>query len=75
MDEIGEENTIEFVKGSHLWNKWFIPRKFANSKNYTPKDVSSEGHENNLRTYEDVPDVDNLIGVEKLKWSCRVKQN
>ena len=34
IDPVSLETTIQFVKGSHLWGKWFYPRKFATSKNY-----------------------------------------
>jgi hypothetical protein len=34
LDPVSLETTIEFVKGSHLWNKWFYPRKFSTFKNY-----------------------------------------
>ena len=72
VDEIGEENSIEFVKASHRSGKWHIPRKFESNKNYERKSNSlGEGHQNK-REYSEVPDVDNMNGVDKLKWSCKV---
>ena len=35
VDPVPQEATLKFVKGSHRWNKWFVPRKFETSKNYT----------------------------------------
>ena len=34
LDPVSLESTVQFVKGSHSWNKWFFPRKFATFKNY-----------------------------------------
>ena len=35
VDPVAQGATLKFVKGSHRWNKWFVPRKFETSKNYT----------------------------------------
>ena len=35
VDPVPQGATLKFVKGSHRWNKWFVPRKFETSKNYT----------------------------------------
>ena len=35
VDPVPLEATLKFVKGSHRWNKWFVPRKFETSNNYT----------------------------------------
>jgi ectoine hydroxylase-related dioxygenase (phytanoyl-CoA dioxygenase family) len=39
---------VEFVAGSHLWNRLFYPRKFIDSRNY---DYAGAG-------FEPVPDID-----------------
>ena len=34
LDPIGEEIALSFITGSHLWNKRFIPRRFADQSEY-----------------------------------------
>ncbi len=34
LDPIGEEIALSFIPGSHLWNKRFIPRRFADQSEY-----------------------------------------
>ena len=34
IDRVEEENSVQFVQGSHKWGKWFTPRKFATEANY-----------------------------------------
>jgi len=29
LDDVGQDTCPEFVKGSHNWNRWFLPRKFS----------------------------------------------
>ena len=62
-----EASTIQFVKSSHKWGKWFYPRKFATTKNYEiEQQTRLNDHE-----YSDVPDIENE-DVEILKWACEV---
>ncbi|XP_032222343.1 uncharacterized protein LOC5521102 [Nematostella vectensis] len=53
---------LRYVKASHKWNKWFIPRKFETNKNY-------DGNLNDSSEYEDMVDIDaNPEKYELLSW-------
>ncbi|XP_071950070.1 probable phytanoyl-CoA dioxygenase [Antedon mediterranea] len=52
VDNIPLISSLQFVKGSHRWGKWFYPRKFATSLNYN----ISKAHA--TKAFEDVPDID-----------------
>jgi len=62
LDEVDEATTLQFVQGSHLWNRWYRPRYFATETNYLPDkdhlDFKSD------RVYPDVPVKD----IEAGKW-------
>ena len=51
LDRVPAGTGLRFVAGSHLWNRWFIPRKFID---HTPYADASD-------RYELLPDVDALI--------------
>ena len=51
LDPVPAEAALRFVAGSHLWNRWFIPRKFID---HTPYADESD-------RYELLPDIDALI--------------
>jgi len=54
IDFVPKESSIRFVKGSHIWGRWFYPRNFKTFDDY---DVNYE--DNNGRVYESVPkDID-----------------
>ncbi|MCY3555662.1 MAG: phytanoyl-CoA dioxygenase family protein [Gemmatimonadetes bacterium] len=57
LDPVSEASCVQFVRGSHDWDRWFVPRKFATERNYAIEDASSkpmlEG-----RPFEDVPPID-----------------
>lgn len=56
LTDIDESNRIEFIAGSHAWNKLFVPKKFNGTDSYdVPADL-----------YEELPDLDNC---EKLSWT------
>lgn len=57
LDPVPVETSIQFVKGSHAWGRWFVPRKFATSKNYQPKDPAA-GEAADLVEFESVPDIE-----------------
>ena len=64
------ETTIQFVKGSHRWGRWFCPRKFATNKNYL-QETDYTGH-----IFEDIPDIDgNISDYEILKLDVQVRQD
>lgn len=65
IDPVSEETTIQFVRGSHKWGKWFHPRKFATEKNYSVERDNSGG-----KVFEDAPDVDSdRHKYEILQWA------
>ena len=57
-----EAGSIQFIKGSHKWGKWFAPRYFETTENYV---VEKEGIE---RHYETVPEI-NEQEHELLSWN------
>ncbi|XP_066947737.1 uncharacterized protein [Macrobrachium rosenbergii] len=71
VDPIPRETSVQFVAGSHIWPKWFHPKKFASEKNYPLKageEIISSGH---TRTYYDVPDSEIESGKWPiLQWEC-----
>ncbi len=59
MDRIEKNTSPEFISGSHLWNKQFLPTKFFGN-NYEHKDEE----------FENIPDVENNRDKYKIKsWS------
>ncbi|XP_037078202.1 uncharacterized protein LOC119099199 [Pollicipes pollicipes] len=65
VDPVPLETAISFVRGSHLWNAWFYPRKFATEQRYPLSDGSGAVH----RRYEDVPSDEIDSGQhELLAW-------
>ncbi|XP_033107258.1 uncharacterized protein LOC117109121 [Anneissia japonica] len=65
VDPIPLSSSLQFVKGSHRWGKWFYPRKFATSLNYQLK--NSTMNNSNPKTFENVPDIDGG-GYDILSW-------
>lgn len=37
LDPVPEHAALQFVAGSHRWNRWFVPRKFINHEPYAPE--------------------------------------
>ena len=71
LDEVDEATTLQFVQGSHLWNRWYRPRYFATETNYLPDkdhlDFKSD------RVYPDVPVKDIEAGKWPIiKWAVKV---
>ena len=54
LDPVPLDTAVEFIAGSHRWDRWFIPRKFVDHTPYGP-----EGDR-----YEYLPDLDALIATE-----------
>ncbi|XP_013378900.1 uncharacterized protein LOC106150566 [Lingula anatina] len=66
IDPVPMETTLQFVKGSHRWGRWFIPKKFATANNYDIVRAETCGD----RAYENAPDVNNAVEkYEILKWA------
>ncbi|MEM7029085.1 MAG: phytanoyl-CoA dioxygenase family protein [Chloroflexota bacterium] len=56
IDPVPLESSLQFVKGSHRWGRWYVPRKFATAQNYQFKTDSAIESDT---IFETVPDVDN----------------
>jgi ectoine hydroxylase-related dioxygenase (phytanoyl-CoA dioxygenase family) len=41
LDPVSQETCVRFVRGSHAWNRWFVPRKFATERNYALHDPTA----------------------------------
>lgn len=54
LDPVPADTAVQFVAGSHRWDRWFIPRKFVDHTPYGP-----EGGR-----YEQLPDIDELIASQ-----------
>jgi len=54
LDPVPAETALRFVAGSHLWGRWFIPRKFID---HTP-------YGDETGRYELLPDIDALIAED-----------
>lgn len=69
VDPVPQSSCAIFVKGSHRWNKWFFPRKFATSFNYPLSSGDYHG-----KTYENVPSDDVITDgtYELLSWDVQV---
>lgn len=57
LDPVPLETSLQFVKGSHAWGRWFVPRKFATSHNYDLKHPEP-GSTADLIEFESVPDIE-----------------
>jgi len=56
LDPVECATCVRFVKGSHTWGRWFVPRNFNDARNYPFKgqrDFSSKG-----ALFQTVPDID-----------------
>jgi hypothetical protein len=60
-----EAKTMQFIKGSHKWGKWFAPRYFQTAENYN---IEKDGIE---RHYETVPEI-NEEQHEIVSWQMEV---
>ena len=62
------ETTIQFVKGSHRWDRWFRPRKFETNLNYKV----DKPHVKDKR-WEEMLDIDaHPDDYEILQWAVQV---
>lgn len=76
MDPVPKNTSLQFVEGSHLWDQWFFPRKFATEKNYCLEETGDDdepGDGSVGRQYQDVPLHDIETGKWPiLQWECQV---
>lgn len=56
LDPVPRATSLRFVKGSHAWGRWFVPRKFATSRNYAVQEAGA-GREEEM-VFESVPDIE-----------------
>lgn len=71
VDPVPRDACVQFVAGSHLWPRWFIPRKFATEHNYPLKDAR-EAEDSGERQYYDVPVEEIEAGKWPiLQWECK----
>lgn len=71
LDPVPLESSLRFVKGSHAWGRWFVPRKFATSKNYAIEEATA-GEEEERIAFESVPDIEgHSENYEILSWELR----
>ncbi len=54
LDTVPAETALRFLTGSHLWDRWFIPRRFIDHVPYAPESDR----------YELLPDIDELIATD-----------
>lgn len=57
LDPVSKASCVQFVRGSHDWGRWFVPRKFATERNYAIEDASAKPMLED-RPFEDVPAID-----------------
>ncbi|MDX1687203.1 MAG: phytanoyl-CoA dioxygenase family protein [Candidatus Promineifilaceae bacterium] len=57
LDPVPLETSLQFVKGSHAWGRWFVPRKFATSRDYALKEATSNRDAEGI-SFESVPDIE-----------------
>ncbi len=62
LDEVEINSSMEFVKGSHKWNKTFLPTKFKGQE-YEHKD----------NEFERIPDIENeRENYDIVSWGCEL---
>ena len=62
LDKVEINSSMEFVKGSHKWNKTFLPTKFKGHE-YEHKD----------NEFERIPDIENeRENYDIVSWSCEL---
>ena len=60
LDPVARETSVEYVRGSHRWGRWFQPRFFKNAANLSVADPR----------FEPVPDIDAMRDrYELLGWA------
>ena len=57
LDPVPLHTSLRFVKGSHTWGRWFVPRKFATSRNYAVQGGGAS-QEEEMMAFESAPDIE-----------------
>ncbi|MBT5876724.1 MAG: phytanoyl-CoA dioxygenase [Candidatus Latescibacteria bacterium] len=69
LDSVAAETCVQFVRGSHNWGRWFVPRKFATESNYALSNPDVIPMNEGI-AYEDVPCIDEHPNdYEILNWN------
>lgn len=67
LDPVPLESSLRFVRGSHEWGRWFMPRKFATAQNYA---LRGPEHSSDAARFDTVPDIDGRPEeYEILSWA------
>ena len=67
LEPIEQADSLRFVRGSHRWGRWFVPRKFRDGRDYA---ADSPSDNEGFSTYESLPDVDEETeAADILSWS------
>jgi len=65
VDPVPEASTLRFIRGSHLWNRWFRPQKFATGNKYDIVDSNAA-----MTRYEDLDETEMDSQIDVLAWAC-----
>ena len=63
---VSKDTCLKFIRGSHLWGKWFHSKKFGTHFNYDSSGQKTE------RTYEEIPDIKENGEYDILSWELEV---
>ena len=67
VDPVAKEVSLQFIKGSYAWNKWYHPKNFSSRQNYDVKVAEYMM----ARDYLEQPDFDS-DEYEVLQWEVNV---
>ena len=56
LDPVARATCVQFVKGSHTWGRWFVPRNFNDGRDYPCK--GQRDHSWKGAPFQTVPDID-----------------
>ncbi len=71
LDAVTKASCVQFVRGSHNWSRWFVPRKFATERNYAVEDAAGAPMPGGM-LFEDVPPIDeHREDYEILAWDLQ----
>ena len=62
LDKVDINSSMEFIKGSHMWNKTFLPTKFRGQE-----------YNNVDNEFEKIPDIENnRNNYDIISWGCEI---
>lgn len=69
IDKVLKKDSVKYIKGSHRWGKWFIPKKFETNLNYIDNtDQADSQHE-----FCEMINIDES-NYEALAWDLEVNR-